>query len=40
MHTLNGTAITDRALLALLENFQGDVPAVLREYGAPPAVAH
>jgi seryl-tRNA synthetase len=38
VHTLNGTAITDRALLALLENFQGDVPDVLREYGAPPAV--
>ena len=38
VHTLNGTAITDRALLALLENFQGDVPDVLREYGAPPVV--
>ena len=22
-HTLNGTVVTDRALLALLENFQG-----------------
>jgi seryl-tRNA synthetase len=37
-HTLNGTAITDRALLALLENFQGDVPDVLRPYGAPARV--
>jgi seryl-tRNA synthetase len=37
-HTLNGTAITDRALLALLENFQGDVPDVLRAYGAPATV--
>jgi seryl-tRNA synthetase len=37
-HTLNGTAITDRALLALLENFQGEVPDVLRPFGAPPAV--
>jgi seryl-tRNA synthetase len=38
-HTLNGTAITDRALLALLENFQGDVPDVLRAYGAPATVS-
>jgi len=37
-HTLNGTAITDRALLALLENFQGDVPDVLKPYGAPASV--
>jgi seryl-tRNA synthetase len=37
-HTLNGTAITDRALLALLENFQGDVPDVLHAYGAPATV--
>ena len=37
-HTLNGTAVTDRALLSLLENFQGDVPDVLRQYGAPPTV--
>ncbi len=35
VHTLNGTAITDRAVLALLENFQGDVPEVLHAYGAP-----
>jgi seryl-tRNA synthetase len=38
VHTLNGTAVTDRAVLAILENFQGDVPAVLREYGAPATV--
>jgi seryl-tRNA synthetase len=37
-HTLNGTAVTDRALLAILENFQGDVPDVLRQYGAPATV--
>ena len=28
-HTLNGTVVTDRALLAILENFQGEVPDVL-----------
>jgi len=38
VHTLNGTAVTDRAVLAILENFQGEVPAVLREYGAPERV--
>jgi len=38
VHTLNGTAVTDRALLAVLENFQGDVPEVLRPYGAPERV--
>lgn len=37
-HTLNGTAVTDRALLAILENFQGDVPDVLRDHGAPARV--
>ncbi len=37
-HTLNGTAVTDRWVLALLENFRGDVPDVLREYGAPARV--
>ena len=36
--TLNGTMVTDRAVLALLENFQGDVPDVLLPYGAPPHV--
>ena len=38
VHTLNGTAITDRAVLAILENFQGDVPEVLRPFGAPATV--
>jgi len=37
-HTLNGTAVTDRWLLALLENFRGEVPDVLLQYGAPPRV--
>jgi seryl-tRNA synthetase len=37
-HTLNGTAATDRWVLALLENFQGDVPDVLQQFGAPPRV--
>jgi seryl-tRNA synthetase len=35
VHTLNGTAVTDRAVLAILENFQGEVPDVLRAFGAP-----
>jgi len=38
VHTLNGTAVTDRAVLAILENFVGEVPAVLREFGAPERV--
>jgi seryl-tRNA synthetase len=38
VHTLNGTATTDRTLLAILENFQGDVPDILRAYGAPATV--
>ena len=37
-HTLNGTMVTDRALLAILENFQGAVPDVLTRYGAPAEV--
>ncbi len=39
LHTLNGTAVVDRMALAILENFQGDVPDVLREFGAPERVA-
>jgi seryl-tRNA synthetase len=39
VHTLNGTAIVDRMALALLENLQGDVPDVLRPYGAPERVS-
>ena len=38
-HTLNGTMVTDRALLAILENFQGGVPDVLGRYGAPAEVS-
>jgi seryl-tRNA synthetase len=38
VHTLNGTMVTDRWLLAVLENFRGEVPDVLREYGAPARV--
>ena len=38
--TLNGTAVTARTVIALLENFQDEggsisVPEVLWEYGAP-----
>ena len=40
VHTLNGTAVTARLLLAIMENFQTeegkyDVPAVLEQFGAP-----
>ncbi len=40
LHTLNGTAVTDRWALAVLENFQDEggavaVPEVLTEFGAP-----
>jgi seryl-tRNA synthetase len=38
VHTLNGTAVTDRWALAILENFGGEVPDVLREYGAPEKI--
>jgi seryl-tRNA synthetase len=38
VHTLNGTAVTDRAVLAILENFQGGVPDVLRPFGAPAQI--
>jgi seryl-tRNA synthetase len=37
-HTLNGTAATDRWVLAILENFQGEVPEALQSYGAPPRI--
>jgi seryl-tRNA synthetase len=36
--TLNGTAATDRFVLAILENFRGAVPDVLHAYGAPETV--
>jgi len=43
VHTLNGTAVVDRMVLALIENHQRDdgtveVPAALREFGAPETV--
>jgi len=38
LHMLNGTAAVDRMALAILENLQGDVPGVLRDYGAPERV--
>jgi seryl-tRNA synthetase len=38
-HTLNGTAATGRWALAILENFQGEVPEPLRVYGAPATVS-
>ncbi|MHB8643354.1 MAG: serine--tRNA ligase [Gaiellaceae bacterium] len=37
-HTLNGTAATDRWLLALLENFGGSIPEALQRFGAPAHV--
>ncbi|MEA2123334.1 MAG: seryl-tRNA synthetase [Solirubrobacteraceae bacterium] len=38
VHTLNGTAVTWRHLIAILENHGGAVPDVLREWGAPDRV--
>jgi len=38
-HTLNGTAAVDRMVLAVLENFQGEVPDALTELGAPERVS-
>jgi seryl-tRNA synthetase len=38
-HTLNGTAAVDRMVLAVLENFQGEVPESLQRFGAPARVA-
>jgi seryl-tRNA synthetase len=40
VHTLNGTAVTGRAMLAIIENFQDDdgsvsIPSSLHEFGAP-----
>jgi seryl-tRNA synthetase len=42
-HTLNGTGVTARTLLAIMENFQDEggkvaVPEVLWSYGAPTAL--
>jgi seryl-tRNA synthetase len=38
VHTLNGTAVTDRWVLAILENFGGEVPEALQAFGAPERV--
>lgn len=38
VHMLNGTAVVDRMALAILENFQGEVPDALLPYGAPARV--
>jgi seryl-tRNA synthetase len=38
VHTLNGTAVVDRMALAILENLKGEVPDVLRAFGAPEKV--
>ena len=43
VHTLNGTAVTARAMIAVLENFQDEggavaVPDVLTEFGAPARI--
>jgi seryl-tRNA synthetase len=43
VHTLNGTAVTARAMLAILENFQDEggavaVPEVLTGFGAPSRI--
>lgn len=40
VHTLNGTMVTDRGMLAILENFQGEVPEALRVFGAPAEIRH
>jgi seryl-tRNA synthetase len=44
VHTLNGTAVTARVLLSVLENFQDEngtvaVPEALVRYGAPARIA-
>jgi seryl-tRNA synthetase len=43
VHTLNGTAVTARVMIAILENFQDEggavsVPDVLVEFGAPKRI--
>ena len=39
VHTLNGTAVTGRTIIALVENHGLDVPEVLRRHGAPARLA-
>ncbi len=38
VHTLNGTMVTDRVALAILESLQGGVPEALLPYGAPARI--
>ncbi len=35
LHTLNGTAVTGRTIIAIVENHGPDTPQVLRDFGAP-----
>jgi len=37
-HTLNGTVVTDRVLLAIPETYEGLVPEALHAYGAPTQI--
>ena len=37
-HTLNGTAVTDRWALAILENFEGEIPEAVQRFGAPASI--
>jgi seryl-tRNA synthetase len=44
LHTLNGTAVTARALLAVMENFQDEagivhLPEIFQRYGAPATIS-
>jgi len=39
VHTLNGTAVTGRTIIALVETHGLDVPEVLHQYGAPARLA-
>jgi seryl-tRNA synthetase len=39
VHTLNGTAAVGRMVLAILENFQGEVPVALQRFGAPARIS-
>ena len=39
LHTLNGTAVTGRTIIAIVENHGLDVPEVLRRHGAPARLA-
>ena len=44
VHTLNGTAVTARAMVAVIENFQDEggavaIPSVLQQFGAPSSLS-